>query len=128
MYDKKFYVVVCSFNHGEHYFIRNKFIFYSDNEDLKYRGCQKKISNYMHARCSTFLEKFLFELVDKFGFHNKVADALRKRVYLLVILCNEIIGFENLRSRMIMIHIFMIFGTSVYYIILLVNFICVMGI
>ena len=50
----------------------------------------------MHARWSTYIEKFPYKLVHKSRQQNRVADALRRRVALMRTLSLEIEGFETL--------------------------------
>ena len=52
----------------------------------------------MHARWSTFVDKFPYKIVHKLGQHNQVADALSTHVDFIKTLSVEIVGFECLKE------------------------------
>ena len=52
----------------------------------------------MHTKWVSYMQKFTFILKYKSRQQNKVTDALSRQVTLLVILINEIIGFECLKE------------------------------
>lgn len=70
---------------------------YSDHHALKFINTQAHM-NRMHARWVTFIQRFTMVLKDKFGQHNKVADALSRRGELVVVLQTEITGFKLLKD------------------------------
>ena len=93
-YDKEFYVIIRALKHWQHYLISKEFVLFSDHEALKYINSQKKV-NQRHAIWFSFLQLFTFEVRHKSGVHNKVADALSKRILLLNSVSTTIVGFDD---------------------------------
>ena len=71
---------------------------YSDNEALKYLNSQNRL-NVRHSKWVEFLQDYTFVLMHKAGVENKVADALNRRVMILVVMSVEVTGFERLREE-----------------------------
>ena len=63
---------------------------------MKYLSTQKQIISNMHARWSTYIEKFPYKLIHKSRQQNRVVDALSRRVDLMRTLSLEIVGFKIL--------------------------------
>ena len=80
-----------------HYLLPQKFVLYSDHEALKYLNSQKRL-NVWHSKWVEFLQDYTFVLKHKTGVENKVADALNRRVMILVAMSEEVTGFERLRE------------------------------
>ncbi|RVX07636.1 Transposon Ty3-I Gag-Pol polyprotein [Vitis vinifera] len=96
-YDLEFYAVVQAIRHWQHYLSYKEFVLYSDHEALRYLNSQKKL-NSRHAKWSSFLQLFTFNLRHCAGIENKVADALSSRKTLLLVnMSTTTIGFEELK-------------------------------
>ena len=96
-YEKEFYAVVRALKTWEHYLIAMDFILYTDHQTLKYSSTLKQIKSDMHAKWSSYIEKFPYKLVHKSRYQNRVADALSRQVALMRTLSNlEIVGFETM--------------------------------
>ena len=96
-YDKEFYAVVQALRYWRHYLLPQEFVLYSDHEALKHLNSQKRL-NARHNKW-VFLQVYTFVLKHKAGVENKVADALSRRVMILVVMSAEVIGFERLREK-----------------------------
>jgi len=94
-YDKKFYAVVHSLRYWRHYLLPQEFVLYSDHEALKYLNSQKRL-NVRH-KWVKFLQDYIFVLRNKAGVENKVADALSRRVMILVAMSAEVTGFREIK-------------------------------
>ena len=95
-YDLEFYAVVQAIRHWQHYLSYKEFVLYSDHEALRYLNSQKKL-NSRHAKQSSFLQLFTFNLKHCAGIENKVANALSRKALLLVNMSTTTIGFEELK-------------------------------
>ena len=95
---REFYAVVRVLKNWEHYLIGKEFVLSTNNQSLEYFRSQKHLRSTMHARWSAFVDKFPFRLVHKFGQHNRVVDALSRRVALIKALSVEIVSFDSLKE------------------------------
>nr|GEW40676.1 transposon Ty3-I Gag-Pol polyprotein [Tanacetum cinerariifolium] len=59
---------------------------------------QKWHLNKIHARWASFYEKFNYVIKHKSGASNKVADALSRKTTLLVIISNDVVGFDSIKK------------------------------
>ena len=64
---------------------------------LKYLNSQKRL-NARHSKWVTFLQDYTFVLKHKARVENKVANALSRRVIILIAISEEVTGFERLRE------------------------------
>ena len=71
---------------------------YSVHEKLRYLNSQKRL-NARHSKWVEFLQDYTFVLKHKACVENKVANALSRRVMILIIMSAEVIGFERLREE-----------------------------
>ena len=62
-----------------------KLVIYSDHEALRYLHSQKKL-NFMHGSWVEFLQRYSFVVKHRAGVENKAADALSRRVSLLLVM------------------------------------------
>ena len=90
-YDKDFYAVVRALKVWKNYLIAKEFVLYIDHQTLKYLSNQNQLRSDMHARWSAFIDKFPYKIVHIFGQHNRVVDALSRRVALIKNLSVEIV-------------------------------------
>lgn len=69
----------------------------TNHQALKYLNHKKNLSN-MHMRWSNYVHKLPFVLNHKSGELNKVADSLSCRAQILIIMQQEVVGFEFLKD------------------------------
>ena len=96
-YDLEFYAIVQALKHWRHYLVHRKFVLNSNHEALKYLNSQRNL-NKRHARWSTFLQEYTFNLRHKTGVTNRVADALNRRSSLLVTMRQTVVSFNSLKD------------------------------
>ena len=97
-YDKKFYAVMQTLRYWIHYLLPYEFVLYSDHETLKYLNSQKRL-NTRYSKWVEFLQNYTFVLNHRPRVENQVADALSRRVMILVVMSTEVIRFESLREE-----------------------------
>ena len=71
---------------------------YLNHEALKYLNFQKRLIS-RHSKWVEFLQNYTFVLKQKARVENKIADALNRRVIILVAMSAEVIRFERLRGE-----------------------------
>lgn len=74
-YDLRFYALVQDLKHWSSYIAYNKFVLYSDHEDLKYLTSPDKLSS-RHVVQVAYVQQFTFVIKHKSEALNKVVDAL----------------------------------------------------
>ena len=95
--EQELYAVVRSLYHWEPYLIQQEFTLNRDHQALKYLQNSAK-PNRMHARWIAYIQRFMFSIKHKSGQTNKVADALSRRASLLIVVKQEVSGFEYLKE------------------------------
>jgi hypothetical protein len=96
-YYKEFYALVQSLRHWSSYLAYNDFILYLDHEALKHLNSQDKLSS-RHAKWAAYVKQFSFTIKHKAGALNRVANALSRKSSLLVIMTNEVFGFDFIKE------------------------------
>jgi len=96
-YELELYAVFGALKVWEHYLVQREFILFSDHQALRFINSQSNV-NRMHARWVSFIQRFTFTLKHKSGQLNKVADALSRKVSLLITMRAEVIGFKCLKD------------------------------
>ena len=71
-----------------------EFILYTDHDSLRHLHKQDKVSS-KHARWVAYLERFTYVMKHKAGITNRVADALSRRINLLVTMKVEVPGLYS---------------------------------
>ena len=64
---------------------------------MKRHNSQDKLSS-RHAKWAAYVQQFSFTIKHKEGALNKVADALSRKLILLVIMKNEVLGFDFIKE------------------------------
>ncbi|KAK1601999.1 hypothetical protein QYE76_027104 [Lolium multiflorum] len=83
IYDKELYALVRVLEVWQHYLWPREFIIHSDHESLKYLKSQHTL-NKRHAKWVEFIESFPYVIKYKKGKDNVVADALSRKLTLLL--------------------------------------------
>ncbi|KAK1602077.1 hypothetical protein QYE76_017120 [Lolium multiflorum] len=83
IYDKELYALVRVLEVWQHYLWPKEFIIHSDHESLKYLKSQHTL-NKRHAKWVEFIESFPYVIKYKKGKDNVVADALSRKLTLLL--------------------------------------------
>jgi hypothetical protein len=98
IYDKELYALVRVLEVWQHYLWPKEFIIHSDHESLKYLKSQHNL-NKRHAKWVEFIESFPYVIKYKKGKDNVVADALsRKLTLLLTRLDFHVLGLEEIKE------------------------------
>nr|GEW19930.1 hypothetical protein [Tanacetum cinerariifolium] len=95
--EQELYAVVQAMKKWDHYLIQRQFVAYSDHQSLKYFQTQRHLHK-IHAQWGSFLEKLNYVIKHKSGVCNKVTDALSRKTTLLVIISNEVVGFDSIKE------------------------------
>ncbi|KAK1595654.1 hypothetical protein QYE76_017288 [Lolium multiflorum] len=83
IYDKELYALVRVLEVWQHYLWPKEFVIHSDHESLKYLKSQHNL-NKRHAKWVEFIESFPYVIKYKKGKENVVADALSRKITLLL--------------------------------------------
>ncbi|KAK1681407.1 hypothetical protein QYE76_042255 [Lolium multiflorum] len=99
IYDKELYALVRVLEVWQHYLWPKEFIIHSDHESLKYLKSQHTL-NKRHAKWVEFIESFPYVIKYKKGKDNVVADALsRKLTLLLTRLDFHVLGLDEIKEQ-----------------------------
>jgi hypothetical protein len=96
-YDKEFYAVIQDLKKWRHYLIPKEFVLYSDNQTLQFITRQEKL-NQRHAKWVEFTKNFNFFIKHISISVNKVADALRRRSFVIQEFQVKTLEFEHLKE------------------------------
>ena len=77
---------------------------YSDHEALRFLNSQKKL-NSRHGNWVEFLQPYPYVIKHKAGVENKVADALSRRVSILVAISKRLLDLKESRTTMNLVQI-----------------------
>ncbi|KAK1602202.1 hypothetical protein QYE76_018186 [Lolium multiflorum] len=83
IYDKELYALIRVLEVWQHYLWPKEFVIHSDHESLKYLKSQHNL-NKRHAKWVEFIESFPYVIKYKKGKENVVADALSRKITLLL--------------------------------------------
>ncbi|KAK1601970.1 hypothetical protein QYE76_027075 [Lolium multiflorum] len=99
IYDKELYALVRVLEVWQHYLWPKEFVIHSDHESLKYLKSQHNL-NKRHAKWVEFIESFPYVIKYKKGKDNVVADALsRKLTLLLTRLDFHVLGLDEIKEQ-----------------------------
>jgi hypothetical protein len=98
IYDKELYALVRVLEVWQHYLWPKEFVIHSDHESLKYLKSQHNL-NKRHAKWVEFIESFPYVIKYKKGKENVVADALSRKITLLLNRLEfHILGLEEIKE------------------------------
>ncbi|KAK1602006.1 hypothetical protein QYE76_027111 [Lolium multiflorum] len=98
IYDKELYALVRVLEVWQHYLWPKEFVIHSDHESLKYLKSQHNL-NKRHAKWVEFIESFPYVIKYKKGKENVVADALSRKITLLLTRLEfHILGLEEIKE------------------------------
>ncbi|KAK1574153.1 hypothetical protein QYE76_019008, partial [Lolium multiflorum] len=98
IYDKELYALVRVLEVWQHYLWPKEFVIHSDHESLKYLKSQHNL-NKRHAKWVEFIESFPYVIKYKKGKENVVADALSRKITLLLTRLEfHISGLEEIKE------------------------------
>jgi hypothetical protein len=96
-YDKEFYVIIHSSKKWRHYLIPKEIVLYNDNHALQFVTQQEKL-NQRHVKWVEYMKKFTFVTKHIYGTANKVANASRRKCFLLQEFKVKTLGFDDFRD------------------------------
>ncbi|KAK1579641.1 hypothetical protein QYE76_016619, partial [Lolium multiflorum] len=98
IYDKELYALVRVLEVWQHYLWPKEFVIHSDHESLKYLKSQHNL-NKRHAKWVEFIESFPYVIKYKKGKENVVADALSRKITLLLTRLEfHVLGLEEIKE------------------------------
>ena len=77
--------------------VASRIVLYSDHMALRFLNSQKKL-NSCHGNWVKFFQPYRYMIKHKTGVENKVADALSRRVSILVAVSNKVTRFERIKN------------------------------
>ncbi|KAK1595925.1 hypothetical protein QYE76_007775 [Lolium multiflorum] len=98
IYDKELYALIRVLEVWQHYLWPKEFVIHSDHESLKYLKSQHNL-NKRHAKWVEFIESFPYVIKYKKGKENVVADALSRKITLLLTRLEfHVLGLEEIKE------------------------------